>query len=246
MSTIHASELLRPGLLDGVSILLASAPAVDGLAQASLGEAARGACLGLGARVYGCELSLDAAADREEGGSAIERVAREAAELALGDAGSVDLLAVDCASVFAHVAGDRGGASGNARDALGVCLEAAWNVTRAVASRAFLPGGADAEGADAEGADAGGEAGARGGRIVYLAPPADRREHADAACAGLENLARTLSIEWARHSVTTVTIAPGAASDAGEVAALTAYLASPAGAYFSGCLLDLRGLAAGR
>jgi hypothetical protein len=26
----------------------------------------------------------------------------------------------------------------------------------------------------------------------------------------------------------------------GEVAALSAYLASPAGAYFSGCLLDLR------
>jgi hypothetical protein len=28
------------------------------------------------------------------------------------------------------------------------------------------------------------------------------------------------------------------------VAALTAYLASPAGAFFSGCLMDLRGLGA--
>jgi hypothetical protein len=40
-----------------------------------------------------------------------------------------------------------------------------------------------------------------------------------------------------------VTIAPGTETGAGEVAALSAYLASPAGAYFSGCLLDLRGKA---
>jgi NAD(P)-dependent dehydrogenase (short-subunit alcohol dehydrogenase family) len=50
-------------------------------------------------------------------------------------------------------------------------------------------------------------------------------------------------VEWARHSITVVAIAPGAASTAEEVAALCAYLASPAGAYFSGCLLDLRGVA---
>jgi NAD(P)-dependent dehydrogenase (short-subunit alcohol dehydrogenase family) len=82
---------------------------------------------------------------------------------------------------------------------------------------------------------------AGGGRLVYLAPPSSvAAEHADAARAGLENLARTLSIEWARHGVTAVAIAPGEAS-AAEIAALSAYLASPAGAYFSGCLLDLRG-----
>ena len=90
-----------------------------------------------------------------------------------------------------------------------------------IAERAFLPD-------------------SRGGRIVYIAPRSDAGEHADAACAGLENLARTLSIEWARHGITAVAIAPGLAS-AAEIAALTAYLASPAGAYFSGCLLDLRG-----
>jgi hypothetical protein len=241
LSTIHASELLRPRLLDGVSIVLASAPAADAGAQASLGDAAREACLGLGARVYGCEVSFDASANQQEGTSAIERAAHDAADLAAGDAGSVDLLAVDCASVFAHAAVVGGGVCGDARHALSACLEAAWSVTRAVAGRAFLPGGADAAGADADRADADdGEDGARGGRIVYLAPPADGREHADAACAGLENLARTLSIEWARHGVTTVAIA-SAADMADEVAALTAYLASPAGAYYSGCLLDLRG-----
>jgi NAD(P)-dependent dehydrogenase (short-subunit alcohol dehydrogenase family) len=83
--------------------------------------------------------------------------------------------------------------------------------------------------------------------VLYIAPPAGHGQsdgaalHAAAARAGLENLARTLSIEWARHGVTPVAIAPGPDSSAGEVAALVAYLASPAGSYFSGCLLDLRG-----
>ncbi len=70
---------------------------------------------------------------------------------------------------------------------------------------------------------------AGGGRIVYLAPPPGAGEQADAARAGLENLARTLSVEWARHAITAVTIALGDTTAPGEAAALTAYLASPAG-----------------
>jgi NAD(P)-dependent dehydrogenase (short-subunit alcohol dehydrogenase family) len=214
-STIDASELLRPGLLEGVSILLAGASAagraeIDG----ARGDRVSSACAELGARV--CELSVDVSGGHEE--AAVEQAAQEAVERALADGGTVEVLVVDCASVFAQAGG--GGAEGP-REALRVCLDVAWNVTRAVVDGAFLPG-------------------ARGGRIVYLAPPADGGEHADAACAGLENLARTLSIEWARHGITPVTIAPGA-SAMGEAAALVAYLASPAGAYFSGCLLDLRG-----
>ncbi len=232
MSTIDASELLRPGLLRGVSILLAGAHAADpaadaGAAGARLGESVASACTGLGARVFECELSSDGPDGREE--AAVERAAQEAVDRALADARSVELLAVDGASVFAQ-AGGAGGVGGGrgarSREALRACLDASWNVTRAVAGGAFLPG-------------------ERGGRIVYLAPPASGGEHADAARAGLENLARTLSIEWARHGITTVAIAPGAATAPSEVAALTAYLASPAGAYFSGCLLDLRGPAAG-
>ena len=221
MSTIDASELLRPGLLEGVSILLAGASTagraeIDG----TLGDGVRRACSGLGARV--CELSVDVSGGQEE--AIIEQAAQAAVERALADGCTVELLVVDCASVFAQagggaVAGGGGGAEGP-REALRVCLDVAWNVTRAVVDGAFLPG-------------------ARGGRIVYLAPPADGGEHADAACAGLENLARTLSIEWARHGITPVTIAPRREHE-GEVAALVAYLASPAGAYFSGCLLDLR------
>jgi len=70
--------------------------------------------------------------------------------------------------------------------------------------------------------------------IVLIAPRADV-----AARDGLENLARTLSVEWARRGIRVVAICPGVATSVEEVAELVAYLASPAGAYFSGCRLEL-------
>ncbi len=149
-----------------------------------------------------------------------------------GDAvpADVDRLVVDGAALFATagVVGERGD---GARNALRNCLHGAWEATRAVANAAFIDSG-------------------RPGRVVYLAPtsasdPSREATHTDAARAGLENLARTLSIEWARYAVTLVTIAAGERTSAGEVAAVTAFLASPAGAYYSGCLLDLRGVAPG-
>jgi hypothetical protein len=73
--------------------------------------------------------------------------------------------------------------------------------------------------------------------IVLLAPPPQDADH-EAARAGLENLARTLSIEWARHGIRTVTILPGA--DPHATAELVAFLASKAGAYYSGCAFTLR------
>jgi NAD(P)-dependent dehydrogenase (short-subunit alcohol dehydrogenase family) len=224
MSTIDASELLRPGLLEGVSILLAGASSAGRTdVGGTLGDGVRRGCAELGARV--CELSVDVSGGHEEAG--VEQAAQEALGRALADSCTVELLVVDCASVFERAGGGAGAGGGSSaegpREALRACLEVAWDVTRAVVDGAFLPRG-------------------RGGRIVYLAPPVGGGEHADAACSGLENLARTLSIEWARHGITPVTIAPGA-STTGEAAALVAYLASPAGAYFSGCLLDLRGIA---
>jgi len=77
--------------------------------------------------------------------------------------------------------------------------------------------------------------------IVLLAPPPGDA-HAEAARAGLENMARTLSIEWARRGIRPVAILPGAATSPAEVAELVAYLASPAGAYFSGCRFELGGV----
>jgi NAD(P)-dependent dehydrogenase (short-subunit alcohol dehydrogenase family) len=218
MSTIDASRLLAPGLLRGVSIVLASTCQPAELGDHSWsGEAICELCTTLGARVRECDVNADGDADEE--GASVERL--------LADFAGVELLVVDGAGLFA-----RAGKDGDARQALRVCLAASWQITRAVAEHAFLTSG-------------------RGGRIVYVTPSAGAQrsavsEHADAARAGLENLARTLSIEWARHGITAVAITPGADgadpfARAGEVAALTAYLASPAGSYFSGCLLDLRG-----
>jgi NAD(P)-dependent dehydrogenase (short-subunit alcohol dehydrogenase family) len=191
---MNAAELLRPGLLQGTSLLLAGPPT-------PLGAAIERAFSELGARVSNCLPDV-------EGEAAIDA----AVTGALAAAGSIDMLIVDGAGLFAE------GAPG----ALRACLDSAWNVTRAVLNSAFLPAG-------------------RGGRIVYLAPTADAGEHALAARAGLENLARTLSVEWARHDINTITVAPGSATSVQELAALAAYLASPAGTYFSGCLLDLGG-----
>ena len=76
----------------------------------------------------------------------------------------------------------------------------------------------------------------RQGAAARAAP---RDAHRAAARSGLENLARTLGIEWARFGIRTVTVLPGAVTSEEEVAQLVAYLASPAGDYFSGCAITL-------
>jgi hypothetical protein len=78
-----------------------------------------------------------------------------------------------------------------------------------------------------------------GGRLVFVAPSADAGPLAEAARTGLESLARTLSVEWARHTVTAVVVCPGASTTEDDVADLVAFLLSAAGGYFSGCRFDL-------
>jgi citronellol/citronellal dehydrogenase len=80
-----------------------------------------------------------------------------------------------------------------------------------------------------------------GGKIVFVAPAPDAGLHAEVARAALENLARTLSIEWSRHAIRTTAILPGARTTDDDVSGLVAYLASPAGDYFSGCVFSLGG-----
>jgi NAD(P)-dependent dehydrogenase (short-subunit alcohol dehydrogenase family) len=196
---VLAERVLREGLLEGVSVLLAPAPARTD----ALGATLRAALAGLGARVSTCQPHVSD-----------EEAVDEAVRAAMANTGGIDLLVLDAAALF----GD------GAPTALRTCLDSAWNVTRAVINNAFLPAG-------------------RAGRIVYLAPAPDAGERVMAARAGLENLARTLSVEWARHNINVITIAPGSATPADEIATLLAYLASPAGIYFSGCLLDLSGAA---
>src|SRR5271163_3879388 len=91
------SQLLRPGLLQGVSMLLAGAPADAHARQprVELGAAVHAACAGLGARVSQLALDFDGSLDRDE--AEIER----AVDGVLADVGSLDLLVLDSASLFA-------------------------------------------------------------------------------------------------------------------------------------------------
>jgi NAD(P)-dependent dehydrogenase (short-subunit alcohol dehydrogenase family) len=106
------------------------------------------------------------------------------------------------------------------QDALQSALAQAWLATRAIANGALIPGEA-------------------GGKVLLLAPAADAGAYAKAARAALENLTRTLSIEWARHGITAVTIAPGSDTTAEQLTTLACFLVSRAGDYFSGNRFDL-------
>jgi NAD(P)-dependent dehydrogenase (short-subunit alcohol dehydrogenase family) len=140
-----------------------------------------------------------------------EDEAVEHALAALAAHGVLDALVHDLRPAF--------GAGGD--EALRATLDTAWIAVRAVATVAFIPA-------------------ACGGKVTLIAPPPDDRDPAAAGVrAAAENLARTLSIEWARHAIRTVTIAPGAATSDEQLGAVAAYLASPAGDYFSGCRLAL-------
>jgi NAD(P)-dependent dehydrogenase (short-subunit alcohol dehydrogenase family) len=110
------------------------------------------------------------------------------------------------------------GAGGEA--GLLAALQDAWVAVAAVANGAMIP---------AE----------TGGKVVLLGPHAKAGPHAHAVRSALENLARTLSVEWARYGITTVAISPGPASSDQDVAELVTFLVSPAGDYFSGCTFAL-------
>ena len=107
---------------------------------------------------------------------------------------------------------------------LGEALESAWLAVREVAVGALIP---------AEGP----------AKVVMISPVPGGGEHADgvtarAVCAGLENLARTLSVEWARYGITTAAVAVGPLVDEGDLAELVCFLCSGGGEYLSGCRLE--------
>jgi NAD(P)-dependent dehydrogenase (short-subunit alcohol dehydrogenase family) len=122
--------------------------------------------------------------------------------------GSVGTLVCDAAPAFA--------AAGGGVEGLAAGLEGAWNAARAVANAIWRPG--------------------EGGKLVLLGPRPRDGAHAAALGAALENTARTLSIEWARYAIRSTALLPDDATTDDEVATLVAYLASPAGDYFSGCV----------
>lgn len=116
---------------------------------------------------------------------------------------------------------DAGGPfDGGGARALQAALEDAWVAVREVATGALIPGDRD-------------------GKVLLIGPRPEAGAFAEAARAALENLARTLAVEWARYGVTAAMIAPGSATTDEQLAELLGFLVSEAGAYVSGCRLEL-------
>jgi citronellol/citronellal dehydrogenase len=131
-----------------------------------------------------------------------------------------------------------------------LAVDAAWDVTRAVATRSMIPN--------------------RSGVIVFVGFSPRRGipgfAHAAAARAAVENLASGLAGEWSRYGIRTVCVAPGTILTEGlegygaeqiaawersipagrlgtpeEVAAVIAFLASPAASYVTGTTVVVDG-----
>jgi NAD(P)-dependent dehydrogenase (short-subunit alcohol dehydrogenase family) len=141
----------------------------------------------------------------------VDLLDEDAVTAAAAGLGSVGTLVCDAAPAFV--------AAGGGVEGLVAGLEGAWNAARAVANAIWRPG--------------------EGGKLVLVGPRPRDGAHAAALGAALENTARTLSIEWARYAIRPTAVLPGDATSDDEVAALIAYLASPAGDYFSGCAFAL-------
>jgi hypothetical protein len=182
-------DVLRPGVLEGLTLCVVG----DGATERERAAA-------LGARVVTVDGDL---ADED------------AVAVAVGALGHIDVLVVDAASAFVAAGGGMAG--------LRRAVDDGWNVVRAVVNASWVTEGESGAGA------------ANGGKVVFLAPAVDAGEHANAVGAALENAARTLSVEWARFGVRITAVRPREGASADERAELVAFLASPAGDYFTGC-----------
>jgi NAD(P)-dependent dehydrogenase (short-subunit alcohol dehydrogenase family) len=127
--------------------------------------------------------------------------------------------AVGAAELRALVYDAGPGFAAGGQEPLREATENAWVAVRGVATGALIPAGA--------------------GKVVLIGPRSDAGPFASAARAAVENLARTLSVEWARFGIGTVAIAPGADTRDDELAELVCFLVSPAGEYFTGCVFEL-------
>ncbi len=252
------SKLFQPGLLDGQVAIVSGGG--SGLGRASALELAA-----LGARVVVCgrrEEPLAETAALADGGRVEARVCdiREEEQVdALVDGvlerhGRIDLLVNNAGGQYMSPAEDI--TPKGFRTVMRLNVEGTWLMTHAVATKAMM-GGRDGH--------------PRGGKIVNVTLSPHHglpgMAHSSAARAAVENLTRVLSIEWSRFGIRLTALAAGhfgtetlrtkypkqvVEGVAGtvplgrlgteeEFAWLVAYLATPAGDYFSGAVLTLDG-----
>ena len=250
------SRIFAPGLLDGQVCLVSGAG--SGLGRETALELAR-----LGATVVGCGRRIEPleetrAAIEAIGGSADAVAADIRDEDAVGDLvdgllvrhGRLDLLVNNAGGQFLAPAETI--TANGFRTVTELNIQGTWNMTHAAATKAFIPQG-------------------DGGKVlsVTLSPHGGMpgMVHSGAARAAVENMMRTLSIEWSRFGIRLCAIAPGQFDTEvfrtkypaevvesvprtiplgrlgrpEEIAWLIAYLASPAGDFFSGAVLTIDG-----
>jgi citronellol/citronellal dehydrogenase len=187
--------------------------------------------------------ALAIAADLREPGAA-----PHVAGAALERFGHVDVLVNNAGGQFSAPAEDISDNGWRAVER--VTVDAVWSLTREVATRSMIP--------------------RRGGLVVFVGFSPLRGipgfAHASAGRAAVANLATGLALEWSRHGIRTVCVAPGTILTEGlrdygeeaiegwrrsvplgrlgrpeEVGALVAFLASAGGAYVTGTTIVVDG-----
>jgi citronellol/citronellal dehydrogenase len=255
MSDLPSSRIFIPGLLAGKVCVVSGAG--TGLGRATANELAR-----LGATVVGCGRRAEPLEEMVSeingfGGNA------DAEPLDIRDDegvdaffdgvlerhGRLDLLVNNAGGQFlspAEAISPKG-----FRTVTELNVQGTWQMTHAAATKAFIP--------------------QKEGKVVSVTVSPHMgfpgMVHTGAARAAVENMMRTLSVEWARFEIKTValaigqfdtetlrtkypkaivdnvakTVPMGRLGTEDEMAWLVAYLASPAGDFFSGCVLTIDG-----
>jgi NAD(P)-dependent dehydrogenase (short-subunit alcohol dehydrogenase family) len=255
MAESAASRIFRDGLLDGQVCLVSGAG--SGLGRETALELTR-----LGATVVGCgrrqeplaetaQLASDLAGSFEHEAADIrdEDAVDRLLDGVLGRHSRLDTLVNNAGGQFlspAEAITPKG-----FRTVTELNVQGTWLMTHAAATKAFIPQG--------------------GGKVlsVTLSPHNGMpgMVHSGAARAAVENMMRTLAVEWARFGITTCAIAAGQfatetlmtkypqvvvdnlersipvgrAGRPEEIAWLVAYLASPAGDFVSGTTVTIDG-----
>ena len=249
------SRIFAPGLLDGLVCVVSGAG--SGIGRETALELAR-----LGAAVVGCGRRPEPLEETREAVEALggsfdamacdirdEDAVSELVDSALARRGRIDVLVNNAGGQFLAPA-ETISAKGF-RTVTELNVQGTWNMTHAVATKAFIP--------------------RESGKVVSvtLSPHNGMpgMVHSGAARAAVENMMRTLAVEWSRFGIRLVAVAPGQIDTEvfrtkypqvvvdtvprtiplgrlgrpEEVAWLIAYLASPAGDFFSGAVLTVDG-----